>query len=372
MGRMSDADVIVIGAGVVGLSAARALRASGRRVVVLDRGQPGGEASSAAAGWLATQAEAEPDAPLLGVSLRARKRHLSLASELEDETGIGVELSERGTIELAFSDDEAAALRRRHEWQRARGLVADLLTAAEVLRAEPNVDPAVVAGLSLPGDRSVDNVRLARALAASATLRGCVLLSGRAVTGLLVEEGRVAGVGTAAGVLRAPAVIEAMGAWSASLVGDPSPPAVEPVRGQILVYQAPGLLRHVVCTPRGYVVPRADGRVLAGSTLERAGFDKSVTPAGLDTVRRIAVEIAPSLQGHAAADSWAGLRPGTPDRLPILGSGALPGLFHATGFYRSGILLGPLLGEAVAQMAMGGEPDLDLDLSPFSPARFHR
>jgi len=365
---MNDADVIVIGAGIVGLSAARALRASGARVVVLDKGQPGGEASSAAAGWLAAQAETEPGAPLLDVALRARERHVSLAAELEEETGIGVQLSAEGTIELAFTEDEARVLLLRREWQSARGLAADLLSADEARRAEPSVNPAVITGLRLSGDRSVDNVRLSRALAASAAGRGCALLSGRPITALRVQEGRVEGVTTEGQDLRAPVVIEAMGAWSALLPGDPSPPPVEPVRGQILVYQAPGLLHHVLCTARGYIVPRADGRMLAGSTLERAGFDKSVTAAGLDTVARIAVEIAPSLRARPPAGSWAGLRPGTPDQLPIVGPGALSGLFHATGLYRSGILLGPLLGEAIARMAMGSDPGIDL--SAFSPHRF--
>jgi len=214
----------------------------------------------------------------------------------------------------------------------------------------------------------VDNVRLARALTASATRRGGAILPGRPVSALIVESGRVAGVATPGGDVRAPVVIEAMGAWAALLPGDPSPPPMEPVRGQILVYPSPGLLRHVLCTARGYIVPRADGRMIAGSTLERAGFDKSVTAEGRDTITRIVLEIAPALRGRQPFDSWAGLRPGTPDRLPVVGPGALAGLFHATGLYRSGILLGPLVGEAVARMAMGSDPGIDL--AAFSPDRF--
>ena len=209
---------------------------------------------------------------------------------------------------------------------------------------------------------------LTRALAVSAAARGAALLPSRPVTTLLLEGGRVAGVRAGPEILRASAVIEAMGAWSALLGGDPSPPPVEPVRGQIVSFDVPGHLSHVVCTPRGYIVPRADGRLLAGSTLERAGYEKNVTPAGLETVLRIAVEIAPGLANMRVADSWAGLRPGTPDHLPIVGPGAAPGFFHATGLYRNGILLGPLLGEAVARMALGADPGIDL--AAFSPARF--
>jgi len=221
----------------------------------------------------------------------------------------------------------------------------------------------------VPGDRCVDNVRLVRALAASAVARGASIVTGRPVTGLVVENGRVAGVTAAAEVLRAPVVINAMGAWAGLLAGDPLPPPVEPVRGHIVAFDmAPALLRHVVCSPRGYLVPRADGRTLAGSTTERAGFDKTVTAAGLRAVLAIALEIAPVLADVRVADSWAGLRPGTPDGLPVIGPGALPGLIHATGLYRNGILLGPLAGEIAAALARGLPPPVDL--APFAVTRF--
>jgi glycine oxidase len=285
---------------------------------------------------------------------------------------VDVELSRRGTLEVAFTEDDEQVLARRLAWQRARGLAAEALGPDEVRRIEPHLDPAVRGAILFREDRSVDNVRLTQAVAASAAARGAVLLSERPVTGLLVEDGRVAGVRTGAETIRTPLVIEAMGAWSAALAGDPEPPPVEPVRGQILAFDtAPDTLRHVVCTSRGYVVPRASGRLLAGSTLERAGFVNEVTAEGRRAVGRIAAEIAPLLEAIPVADSWAGLRPGTPDGLPIVGPGALPGLFHATGLYRNGILLGPLFGEAVARLALGTAPEIDLQ--PFSLSRFrHR
>jgi glycine oxidase len=360
-----------VGAGIVGLSAARALAGERVGVVVVDRGRPGAEASSAAAGWLAVQAEADEAWPLLDLGLRGRERHHALAAELLAETGLDVELLRHGTLELAFTDEDERGLENRLRWQRARGLPVERLGPAEVRRAEPSINAAARGALLFAEDGSVDNVRLTRALAASATARGATVLSDRPVTGLLVEGGRVAGVTRGAETLSAPVVIEAMGAWSAALAGDPQPPPVEPVRGQILAFDAArGTLLHVVCTARGYVVPRADGRLLAGSTLERAGFVKEVTARGLDAIRRMAAEIAPVLADLPASDSWAGLRPGTPDGLPIVGAGALPGLFHATGLYRNGILLGPLVGEAVARLAQGLRPEIDL--AAFSPARFAR
>ena len=363
------ADVIVVGAGVVGLAAARALAAGGARTVVVERGRVGEEASGAAAGMLAAQVHAAADDPLLHLCLRARDRHLHLADELREETGTSVELSALGALDVALTEEDDRALGARVAWQRAHGLSVELLTADEVRQAEPNVSAAVRRGALIPGDRRLDNVRLVRALAASAVSRGASLLCGRPVTAVLVENGRVAGVRTGSETLRAPVVINAAGAWAGLLAGDPAPPPVEPVRGQIVTFVvAPPLLRHVVWSARGYLVPRADGRLLAGSTLEKAGFDKSVTAGGLRTVLDIALEIAPRLADVPVVETWAGLRPGTPDEWPILGEGAVPGLFHAAGLYRNGILLGPLAGEAVAQLALGRPPGVDL--APFAPGRF--
>jgi glycine oxidase len=164
-------------------------------------------------------------------------------------------------------------------------------------------------------------------------------------------------------------VVNATGAWAGLLPGDPQPPPIEPVRGHIVAFDlTPGLLRHVVCSSRGYLVPRGDGRLLAGSTIEHAGFDKSVTAGAVQAVLAIALEIAPKLADVRIAESWAGLRPGTPDGLPVVGRGAVAGLIHAGGLYRNGILLGPLLGEAAARLALGRDPGVDL--TAFDPARF--
>lgn len=362
-------DVLVIGGGIVGLSAARHLAGAGARVLVIERRRPGEEASSAAAGMLAAQVHADRDSPFLDLSLRARERHLALIPELEAETGIDLDLSTLGALAVAFSEDEERRLVSRVEWQKRRGLPADLLTADEIRQAEPNVNPEVRRGALFRYDHRLDNVRLVRALAASGVRRGAALLSGRPVTGLVVEGDRVTGVRAGNETLHAPTVINSAGAWAGLLAGDPAPPRVEPVRGLIVSFDlAPALLRHVVWSDRGYLVPRSDGRILAGSTVERAGYDKSVTAAALRTVLDIALEIAPKLADVRVADTWVGLRPGTPDELPILGPGALRGLVHATGLHRNGILLGPLVGEIAAELALGRTPSLDL--RPWSPARF--
>jgi len=364
-----EADVVIVGGGIVGLSAARALAGDGARTVVIERRRVGAEASTAAAGMLAPQAETPEDSPLLELALKGRDHHLALAPALEAETGLSVDLAKCGLIELAFTDEDRDRLEVRRAWQRRRGLTVESLGPAEVRSAEPNVNPAVRGGLYISGDRCVDNVRLVRALAASAVARGASIVTGRPVTELVIERGTVAGVRAATEVFHAPVVINAMGAWAGLLGGDPLPPPVEPVRGHIVAFDmAPALLRHVVCSPRGYLVPRADGRTLAGSTTERAGFDKVVTAAGLAAVLAIALEIAPILGDVRVADSWAGLRPGTPDGLPVVGPGALPGLFHATGLYRNGILMGPLVGEIVAGLVRGQASPVDL--APFAVTRF--
>lgn len=366
---MNRSDVIVVGAGLVGLAAARRLADGGARVLVVESTRVGAEASSAGAGMLAPQAEAQPDSPLLPLALRARDHHLELTPVLEGETGMSLGLSRRGSFEVAFTEEDEAALRSRLAWQQASRLPIESLTAEEIREAEPNLSPAVRFGLYLAGDRRIDNTLLVRALAASAVAKGAAILAGRPVSGLAIADGRLVGVRAGNETLHAPVVVNAMGAWAGLLAGDPWPPAVEPVRGQLISFDvAPPPLRHVIASPRGYLVPRADGRLLAGSTSERAGFDKSVTAAGMRYVLDVALEIAPVLADQRIGDAWAGLRPGTPDGLPFLGPGALPGLFHACGLFRNGILLGPLVGEIVADLVLGRHPSVDL--GAFSPSRF--
>jgi len=365
----SSSDVIVVGAGIVGLATARTLAGRSQRVLVVERRRAGAEASSAAAGMLSPQAESAEDSPLLELALKAREYVTALVPSLEAETGMALDYSSRGLIEVAFGEREAASLQERMAWQRSRGLRVDALSADELRRAEPNLSRRASFGLYIAGDHRIDNVRLTRALAASAVARGTALLSGRPAVSLVLEAGRVQGVRAGSEFHRAPAVVNAAGAWAGLLGGDPAPPPVEPVRGQIVAFDlAPPALRHVVVSPRGYLVPRGDGRILAGSTSEKAGYDKSVTAAGLRSILDAALEIAPFLSDVRVAETWAGLRPGTPDGLPILGAGGVPGLVHAAGLFRNGILLGPLVGEIAADLAQGREPAFDI--AAFAPERF--
>ena len=336
-------DAIVVGGGIVGLSAARELAGQGARVTVVERRRVGEEASAAAAGMLAPQVHADADTPLLDLSLRARDRHLALAGELEAETGISVELSALGALDVAFTEEDERALTARTEWQRGHRLPVETLTAEEIRQAEPNINPAVRGWLI--GDRRPTTSGWCGPWPPPAATGGAS--SAGAGEALLVERRRGPACARAS---PAPVVVNAA-AGGGRLGSDPEPP-VEPVRGQIATFVVAPRSSATWWVARGYLVPRADGRLLAGTTLENAGFDKSVTAGGLRAVLDIALEIAPRLVDVPVVDTWAGLRPGTPDGWPILGAGSMAGLFHAAGLYRNGILLRSIVGESVARLAL--------------------
>jgi glycine oxidase len=383
------AEVVVVGGGVAGLAAARALARRGLRVVLAERGRVGAEASWAAAGMLAPQAEADRRDEFFDLLCAGRDLYPAFADALRAETGIDIELDRTGTLYLALTERDEREVARRYEWQSRAGLSVERLTAEEARAFEPSVSENVRAALRFPADWQVENRRLVAALAASAEAHGVRLLTGVEVTSILVERGRARGVETSRGTLAAGAVVVAAGAWSSLIrfesVGRGARgreredagacPRVEPVRGQMLCFDArPPVVRHVVYSPRGYVVPRRDGRLLAGSTTERVGYDKSVTGEGLRAIAANAQEIAPRVGGLALVDSWSGLRPRAADDWPVLGASAeVEGLYYATGHYRNGILLAPLTGEVVAGLVTGGEALITRRaLEAFSPERFRR
>jgi len=364
-------DVLIIGAGVVGLSAARKIAGEGRRVAVVERERIGAEASSAAAGMLLAQTEADPDSPLLPLKLEARALHVALAAELLEETGIDVELRKEGLIALAFGQQAETELRERVRWQSGKGYPAEELSLADVARIEPILGRDARSAALFSDEMAVDNVRLVKALANAAIARGAEIHTGVPATAVVVEGGRVAGVELGGRCWRAAAVIDAAGAWSGRLAGVPTPPQVEPVRGEIVALDpSPKRMRHIVVSDRGYLVPRGDGRILAGSTAERVGFNAEGSAAGVGDILSRTFAIAPDLGSARVLGSWAGLRPSTPDALPIVGRADVDGLIHATGLYRQGILLGPLVGHIAAELAMGRDSSQAIDA--LRPGRFHR
>lgn len=372
------AEVVVIGGGVIGLTIARALAFRGTSdVLLLDRAALGAESSYAAGGMLAPQAEADRADEFFELTCKSRDLYPAFAAALLDETGIDIELDTTGTLYLALTDKDEEEIEQRFEWQRRAGLTVEKLNAAEVRLMEPDLAATVRGALRFPLDTQVENRRLLTALIASNEQFGVRLITGTNVESVCTQKGRVIGVETARGFISTRSVVVASGAWASQLSHSDSSDTrlprvrIEPVRGQMLCFAAkPPFVRHVLYSPRGYLVPRRDGRLLAGSTTEYAGFTKQVTAFGLHTILSHALELTPGLGSRPMIDSWTGLRPRPEDALPVLGPcEEIEGLFYATGHYRNGILLAPITGELIAQLIT------DKIRSPFptvfSPDRFN-
>jgi glycine oxidase len=373
-GGSRAADVAVVGGGVIGCAVAYYLARAGVRVAVLERNHIAAEASSAAAGMLAPLAEGAAPGPFLDLALASLSRFGPLAEELRDATGIDVELLTTGLLRPALDDAEAADYQASLAWQRNLGLPLRWLDAAEVRALEALVTPDVRGAVYSEAEHQVNPPRLTKALARAAAARGAVLHLGAVVRGLLREGDRIVGVRLADGELRAEHVVLAAGAWAAACgewLGLPVP--VEPVKGQMLAVAPPPGLRGQLCRTlygrHGYLVPKADGTIYVGATVERAGYDRRVTAAGIGDLLGLLRRLAPPLAEASFVRAWAGLRPGTPDHLPLLGPvPGLRGVSLAAGHYRNGILLAPITGELIAQAVLG-QPTT-LPLAPFSVERF--
>jgi len=363
-----NADVVVVGAGLQGCGVALRLSQAGRSVVVLERSVPGAEASSAAGGILSPGVEAVEPGPFYDLCARSLERYAAFVDEVEGLSGLWVGFRAGGTLEVALDDRMAQVLAGRAAKLARVGAPVDVLDGDAARRLEPALSAEARGALYFPGEASVDPRLLGRALHLAASQAGARFVPGQ-VRRIAFERDRVAGVDHESGRIAAPAVVLAAGAWSLQVEGNRLPPgSVRPVRGQIAVLDTrPPLLSRVVFSEKGYVVPRPDGRILCGSTMEEAGFEKAVTAGGLLHVLELAVEIAPRLAGAPVVETWSNFRPATPDGEPILGPGPAEGLFYATGHYRNGILLAPITADAVSSAVLGRPPPLDL--SPFSAAR---
>jgi glycine oxidase len=339
-------DVIIVGGGIIGLALSLELRKQNARVSVVERGEPGREASHAAAGMLA-DSEFDELSPAKLLATASAQMYPEFVHELQDESGLNCDLRSDGTLQYLSASQPSA-------------LSHEDLAALEPALAK---SPLVVAHIK---ERSVDPRALTAAAMKAAKHREVEIHSGSEVLEILLSNGNASGVRTSKTTYSAPIVVNCAGAWSGQFGPEPLP--TRPVKGQILCVVEGPALRHVIRTEHVYIVPRSDGRILIGSTVEEAGFDKRVDPDTILELRHDAINLVPQLANARILESWAGLRPGTPDGLPILGETSVPGYFIATGHFRDGILLAPITARLMAQLITGKLPDCDL--RPFSSSRF--
>jgi glycine oxidase len=367
-------DLIVVGAGVIGLSIAWRAAQRGLCPLVLDAGEPGDGATGVAAGMLAPVTEADfGEEALLELNLASARMYPAFVSELEAASGIAAGYRETGALNVAVDRDQAEELARLHELQRSLGLEARWLTPRECRALEPGLAPRVAGGIDASGDHQVSPRLLGTALRAALELAGGSVRSHTPVESIAVEGGEAAGVVLASGEeLRARTVVIAAGARSAGIVVPPGADVpVRPVKGQIL--RLAGDPEQPVCgrivrTTEVYAVPRADGRLIVGATVEERGFDAAVTAGGVLDLLRAGYEVLPGIAELQLLQATAGHRPATPDNQPVIGESAVRGLVWATGHWRNGVLLAPVTADAVASLAVEGTlPD---ELSRFSPRRF--
>ncbi len=365
-------DVLIGGGGIIGLSIARKLHQKGiRKITILERRAIGKEASYAAAGMLAPHAETDKLDDFFYFCNESNLLYPRFAGEIFDETGVDIELDKSGTLYLAFTEEDAAEIRRRFQWQKSTGLQVEHLTARETRQTEPFISPDVLESLYFPNDWQVENRKLLRALQKYCEINKIETRENAEIKNLLIENGKVIGAETESEKFTAETVVLATGAWTSLIkAGNVVLPQVKPIRGQMISFHtAKRLFGKVIYSPRGYIVPRADGRILTGATVEDAGFDKSVNESGIALLRNHALEIAPGLVNLDIYESWAGLRPLAADGFPVLGKFAEIGnLFVATAHYRNGILLAPLTAQILADKIA---ENLDSKyLKIFNPQRF--
>jgi glycine oxidase len=361
----------VIGGGVVGLAGAWLLREAGFHPVVVDPGEAPESATWAAGGMLAPLGEAREPGPFLELGLASLAEYPEFVARLEAASGIRVDLHLNGKLLTAAGPDHIARLKTRRDWLRADGHPVRWLDGSAVRALEPAISPDVEAGLFLEGNGRVHNRALLDALRAAVDRGGGRRITGR-VAAIHLGAGRVQGVELADGRrLDAPWVVLAAGAWSGGIHGLPRELPVRPVKGQMLALSTPGRpIDRVVTSDDAYLIPRETESgpvVVVGATSENAGFDRSVDRPGQGALERGARALVPSLQTAPVVERWAGLRPGTPDDLPVLGPDPeVRGLWYLTGHYRNGVLLAP----ATARILRDGLTGNAAPPASFGPHRF--
>jgi glycine oxidase len=324
---------------------------------------------------LAACAEAEPgEEALVALGRESQARWPAFATELLEVSGIDVELRPEGTLLLALTADDQARLGHQLVFQQKLGLPLHWISAAETRRREPHLAGKLAGAVFSPEDTQVDNRKLVAALRVAAEAASASITEYRPVSAISSRAGRVDGIVCADGSkVAADVVVLAAGAWSRSIDGvDPQlRPPVRPIKGQMLALRmnpAAPLLTHVAWAPGAYLVPRRDGRLLVGATVEEKGYDTSLTAGGMLSLLEAAWRAVPAIEDLSIDEMWVGHRPGSRDDAPILGAGPIDGLIYATGHHRNGILLAPITADAIARLALDGI--VDAAVRPFGIERF--
>ena len=360
---MRNYDAIVIGAGIVGLSLAIELNKRGLKVLVVDKGEPGREASWAAGGMLC-DFPGETVPALQALASASVGMYPEFVHELQDESGLKIDLRSQGTLLFV---EKAENMQASHPFILPASASAESLRELEPALLVSDETSSHLTPLYLK-ERCVDPRDLTAAAIAAARHRGIDFSSGDHVLAVEVGDGKTSGVRTNKTRFAAGIVVNCAGAWAGQI--EPHSFPTRPVKGQMLCVVMPEkeMVRHVVRTPDVYLIPRSDGRMLIGATAEEAGFDKRTVPETIQKLRRAALELVPGLAKARMLEAWAGLRPGTPDRLPIMGPTPTPGYFVATGHFRDGILLAPITAKVMTRVITGQRPQIDI--SKFSASRF--
>jgi len=340
------------------------------KVLVFERGRVGCEASRAAAGMLSPQGESQHPGPFFELCLRSRAMYRSFAEELYAASGIDVEYKDEGTLFVVRRGEDAEEKTGWATWQLEAGLQLEQVSADDLLKIEPMVSKSAAGAVFLPDDHQVENRRVMDALEVAMKRAGVELVEGADVTALATEHGKVTGVVSAGRRIDAGAVVVAAGTWSSRLL-EPLGLNIEvtPVRGQMIAMRGGRCpITRVIHSTKAYVVPRRDGRVLIGATVEHVGFRNAVTVTSVRQLLGAAVELVPSLDEFEVVETWSGLRPDTIDHLPIIGPSGVDNLLLATGHYRNGILLAPVTASLIADVLLNGAAPSEIE--PFSSNRF--
>ncbi|HLZ07903.1 MAG TPA: FAD-dependent oxidoreductase [Chloroflexota bacterium] len=389
---MDRADVVVVGAGLIGSAIALRLAQQGRSVVLLDRGEPGRESSSAAAGLLQPDAGREANPQTLGLWLRSLAQYSQFVDEIRQLTGAALEYRRCGRLVAALDEEQEAALRIRAAHQVAAGIAYEWLAAEDVKRCEPAANPGIWAAIYYPQHGLVDNQTLSRSVPTAAALAGAQVRPFEPALSISYSSARVDGVVTPLGKIAADVVVLAAGCWSSLLAPNGAPstsdatptprlfeyqaPAsggwlapVRPAKGELVILRlATKPIERVITIPGASISARSDGRIVVGATILDHGFNKELTAAGVAELIAAARSAVPSLDRARYVEGWAGLRPRTPDDQPIVGADRIAGLYWATGHFSMGILSAPATAEVVTALIEGRAPPIPVD--SLSPERF--